>query len=646
MRRVILFLGLSLLVGMLFVAAGFFGLGTPGRPVRASVRPPLGLITDTPTTLPSATPTPTLASTATASATPPPAVTTTPTVCLVIFNDVPSDNTFYADIECLACRGIVGGYPCGGPGEPCPGQYYRPGNNVTRGQASKIVSSAAQFADPVPSTQQTFEDVPPGSTFWSYIELLVGRGIISGYPCGGAGEPCIAPANRPYFRPNNNVTRGQLSKIVSGAAGYQETPTGQAFVDIPPSHPFYLYVERIAARGTISGYPCGGAGEPCPGVYFRPGNNATRGQMAKIAAQTFYPNCPTCALRWRVVPSANPATSTNQLLGVAVMSANDVWAVGNHDAGGGNSQTLVEHWNGTNWSEIPSPNPGTLGNGLQGVAAVSASDAWAVGYYRDSNAIQTLVERWNGSSWSVVSSPNAGSSSAELWSVAAVQADDVWAVGDYWDGTARQTLVEHWNGSSWNVVPSPNLGMQTNELLSVAVVSANDVWAVGYAESGITEWALIEHWDGTQWQIVPSPNIVSNGVVLHSVAAVSANDVWAVGQSGIATLVEHWNGTSWSIVPSPNGGSSGNSLRSVAVVNANDVWAVGVYTLNSGDQTLIEHWNGTRWNLVPAPNTGTSAALLQGLAAVSANDVWAVGYDYSSGSPEHTLVEHYTLTCP
>ncbi len=228
-------------------------------------------------------------------------VTPVPTACALTFNDVPVGSTFYTFIRCLACRGIVGGYPCGGPGEPCPGNYYRPNNNVTRGQVSKIVSESAGFNDVVPSTQQTFEDVPPGSTFQLWVERLAVRGIIGGYPCGGPFEPCVSPTNRPYFRPNNNVTRGQLSKITSGAAGWTETPTSQTFQDVPPGSTFYVYIERMASRGIITGYPCGGAFEPCVAPanrpYFRPNNNATRGQMAKIAASAFFPNCSTPARR-------------------------------------------------------------------------------------------------------------------------------------------------------------------------------------------------------------------------------------------------------------------------------------------------------------------------------------------------------------
>jgi hypothetical protein len=202
--------------------------------------------------------------------------------------DVPPGSPFYDFVRCLACRRIVGGYPCGSPGEPCPGTYYRPANNVTRGQVSKIVSISAAFADPIPGIQQTFADVPPSSTFWLWVERLAGRGIISGYPCGGPFEPCIAPGNRPYFRPYNAVTRGQLAKMDALTAGFTETPTTQTFEDVPPGSTFYPYIETGVSQGIIQGYPCGSPGEPCLGPanrpYFRPFNNITRGQLSKVIA--------------------------------------------------------------------------------------------------------------------------------------------------------------------------------------------------------------------------------------------------------------------------------------------------------------------------------------------------------------------------
>jgi hypothetical protein len=228
----------------------------------------------------SATLTPTTISTATETAVP------TSTVCPVQFIDVPVGSTFYPYIRCLACRGIVAGYV---------DNTFRPQNEVTRGQLSKIVANSAGFNEPAGAQQ--FEDVLPGSTFFGFVWRLADRGYISGYPCGGAGEPC-GPGSLPYFRPNSNATRGQISKIVSEAAGFNEPPGMQMFEDVLPGSTFFDYIQRLASRGIINGYPCGGAGEPCgPGSlpYFRPNSNATRGQTSKIVANTFFPGCQTPA---------------------------------------------------------------------------------------------------------------------------------------------------------------------------------------------------------------------------------------------------------------------------------------------------------------------------------------------------------------
>jgi len=95
---------------------------------------------------------------------------------------------------------------------------------------------------------------------------------------------------------------------------------------------------------------------------------------------------------------------------------------------------------------------------LNGIAAVSATDVWAVGYYDNNGSHSTLTEQWNGTSWNVVSSPNPGQDYNFLNSVVTVSATDVWAVGFYCDSvcTYPLTLIEQWNGSTWDIVPSPN----------------------------------------------------------------------------------------------------------------------------------------------------------------------------------------------
>jgi hypothetical protein len=225
----------------------------------------------------------------------------TPTGCTLEFADVLPGNTFYDNIRCLACRGIINGYPCGGDNEPCnPNNdpYFRPSNNITRGQLAKVVAQAAGFTTPV--TEQSFEDVEPGSTFFEYIGRLVIRDVMGGYPCGiDPNEPCVGPGNLPYFRPGANATRGQLTKIVSNAAGFNDpAPTTFTFTDVPVGSTFHIFVERLLINrpGVMNGYPCSAPAEPCDDQnrpYFRPSNTLTRGQTSKIVANTFFPGCDT-----------------------------------------------------------------------------------------------------------------------------------------------------------------------------------------------------------------------------------------------------------------------------------------------------------------------------------------------------------------
>jgi hypothetical protein len=265
----------------------------PPTATRTSTRTPTRTATrtSTHTPAPGVTPPPPATNTPVPAVTPPPATNTPapgvtpppePTSCTVSFTDVPPGSAFYPYVQCLACRGIVSGYSNG---------KFRPEVNVTRGQAAKIVSNSAGFDDP--PVGQTYEDVPPGHTFYLFIERLSSRGLVSGYPCGGPGERC-GPENRPYFRPVADASRGQISKLISNAAGYNEPPGGQTFEDVSPEYTFYPHIERLAARGVVNGYPCGSQGEPCnPGnrPYFRPANSVTRGQITRMAAPTFFPEC-------------------------------------------------------------------------------------------------------------------------------------------------------------------------------------------------------------------------------------------------------------------------------------------------------------------------------------------------------------------
>ncbi|MEO8286579.1 MAG: hypothetical protein ABI670_09105, partial [Chloroflexota bacterium] len=67
---------------------------------------------------------------------------------------------------------------------------------------------------------------------------------------------------------------------------------------------------------------------------------------------------------------------------------------------GNNSlSTLVVHWDGRTWTQVPSPNFASANNELKGVVAISAIDAWAVGYANITESIsQPIIMHWDGTS--------------------------------------------------------------------------------------------------------------------------------------------------------------------------------------------------------------------------------------------------------
>ena len=306
--------------------------------------------------------------------------------------------------------------------------------------------------------------------------------------------------------------------------------------------------------------------------------------------------------------SPNPSTTYNDLLGVSAVSGGGAWADGFYKSNTtGAYDTLLLHWNGTAWKKVRSPDPSTIDNGLNGVSAVSGSDAWAAGYNQHQGRDDTLLLHWNGTAWSRVASPSPTASSF-LRAVSADSASDAWAVGyDCCSTTgAYDTLILHWNGTAWTQVASPSPSTSYNVLEGVSAVSGSDAWAVGTYRTNDTTGAtrtLILHWDGTAWTQVASPSPSTSGNGLNGVSAVSASGAWAAGSytnntSGVSdTLLLHWNGTAWKKVASPSPSTSGNELYGVSAVSGSGAWAAGSYTNNTtgvGD-TLLLHWNGTAW---------------------------------------------------
>jgi carboxypeptidase family protein len=328
---------------------------------------------------------------------------------------------------------------------------------------------------------------------------------------------------------------------------------------------------------------------------------------------------------WDRVPAASPGTAA-ALHGVAAIGPGDVWAVGS-----GAGRTLTEHSDGGGFTVVPSPNAPGRTNVLENVDGVASDDVWAVGHatVNDFFGSRSLTLHWDGSGWSRVRSPNKGTEEDrnDLSDVAAISPTDAWAVGRFWtlSGSSR-ALTLHWDGSRWQAVRNP-CGYSLD---GVFALSSLNVWAVGSQSSC--------RWDGRRWTAHPvatAPN--GTGVQLLAVAGSGGNDLWAVGSVPYSCgegqicpggAIEHWNGSNWSFVL----GAAGQALYGVTAVSATNVYAVGV-----GVGEIIVHFDGTGWSEVPEP-TPWIPGRLEDVDASSATDLWAAGSRYASGL--RTLAEH------
>jgi hypothetical protein len=158
---------------------------------------------------------------------------------------------------------------------------------------------------------------------------------------------------------------------------------------------------------------------------------------------------------WSFATFPDPDFTPSSGQAISADSASDVWVVGS--TLNTTTSTLVpeaEHFTGTAWSTVPLAQPGGSAT-ISAVTAISPTNAWAAGETTGGTAPVgggTLIEHWNGTSWSVVPSPTPGFE-PEISGLAARSASDVIAVGDTLpseNGGPDNDVILRFNGTSWS----------------------------------------------------------------------------------------------------------------------------------------------------------------------------------------------------
>jgi hypothetical protein len=268
---------------------------------------------------------------------------------------------------------------------------------------------------------------------------------------------------------------------------------------------------------------------------------------------------------------------------------------------GYNDRALVEHWNGTSWSVTTVPQPGQQRDLLFSASSTSPTDVWAVGAWQGANGkFETLAEHFDGHAWSVVPTPDPGSVGNHLFGVDAVSPDDVWAVGQQLSGpgTPDEGLVEHWDGSHWSVVELP--ASSASVMLHGVTVSGGQVFAVGESDSPAAGNALVLREAGGHWSTehLPSlPSNASNWANLYSVAA-AGGAVYAVGTyvdnatdaNDLLVLKAPLDGDGvgkWTVEGAPIPGSGSNIAGGIAVAGVH-LWMAGTMDDGGGRLPMVE----------------------------------------------------------
>lgn len=261
--------------------------------------------------------------------------------------------------------------------------------------------------------------------------------------------------------------------------------------------------------------------------------------------------------RWQQTPVP---VAKGDLTAVAALSGTQAWAVGYRLTSATEPEALALRWNGTAWARESTLPSDTF---PQALAVRSPRDIWAVG---------TTAAHWDGRSWTTRNLDRDPAGPVLPDAVATTSDGKVWAAGRAVQESAKNAVpaIQTWDGSAWRRQVLPKVGK--GELTGLAALAPDDIWAVGGATSGGVERPYAAHWDGTKWTDATTPDIADGR--LRAVGRSGDGTLWAVGGKGAVSVALRWDSRRhcWEKTADPRVVVRGFST----VPHSADLWTVGI----------------------------------------------------------------------
>ncbi|KPC94854.1 hypothetical protein [Streptomyces albus] len=343
--------------------------------------------------------------------------------------------------------------------------------------------------------------------------------------------------------------------------------------------------------------------------------------------------------------SEEPAKLTD----VLATADDDIWVAGTRVSTGTGKPVaspddgFLLHHDGKRWERRPMP--ASLGDSVHEARldAVDSGGFLLTAGKQDRSAWR--MARWDGTRWTPLPGPPPGTAGSRgIVDVRAFAADDIWALrGD--------SVAYHWDGARWSATELPAT------VRALDGVASDDLWAVGHRdtrndraggpETEYTQPAAV-HWDGRAWKLVRTPEYRFSdpvppepGAHLGQVLAVAEDDVRAYGEHTYnhgetddepadEQVSLRWNGSRWARQPGARGDCAG---RAPVALDGDR----GMFL--DGNRYLTEDGSCVRVHRPRLPHT-------DGISRRSQQSLWLTAVEPVPGTDEVLGVGHVQVNQP